>query len=510
MRAKVLTFLTDRGTLVQREAVDYIMRKPEPMKFVRSVLDNLEEQPFMLTVEHLQKVEKLTRAKPPVKSSQAMKPRKQLLVKEKPFKVVMEKPLIPQPPKLVCSVSELPDEMKLYSDITGNSTCEGKIGDFKLYFNDRLRTLKKYIRTKREMAGAIPLSRIPRADGTFKIIGMVTEIRTTQRGNKLITLEDENSEISILLTKDNNLNSDPTVLDEIIGAVCSKFKDDGPRRNNRLVMAQTIVRPDIPVNRRPNRSDSQDKVAFVSDVHVGSKTFLKEEFDRFLSWLKGKEGQGVKYMVVPGDCVDGIGIYPDQEEELAIDDIYGQYEELARLLSDVPRDISVIMLPGNHDAVRPAEPQPTFPKEIRDLFSENVVFLGNPCYFSIYGVEILAYHGRSMDDFIKALPQLDYSKAKRIMVEMLKKRHLVPIYGGRTPIAPEHRDYLVIDRIPDIFVTGHGHATDLGKYHGVTLLNASAWQSQTKYQKMHNFQPDPAKVPLVNLGTGATEIKAFS
>jgi DNA polymerase II small subunit len=168
------------------------------------------------------------------------------------------------------------------------------------------------------------------------------------------------------------------------------------------------------------------------------------------------------------------------------------------------------MLPGNHDAVRPAEPQPTFPEEVRNLFSENVTFLGNPSYFSIDGIQILAYHGRSMDDFIKALPSLDYSKAKKIMVQMLKKRHLVPIYGGRTPIAPEHKDYLVIDRIPDIFVTGHGHATDFGTYKSVTLINASCWQSQTKFQKMHNFVPDPAKVILVNLATGKAQIRDFS
>jgi DNA polymerase II small subunit len=218
----------------------------------------------------------------------------------------------------------------------------------------------------------------------------------------------------------------------------------------------------------------------------------------------------VEYVIIPGDTVDGIGIYPSQEEELSIHDIYGQYEELARLLKQVPEHMRVIMLPGNHDAVRPAEPQPTFPEEIRSLFPQNVIFAGNPCYFSIHGIEIMAYHGRSMDDFIKALPSLDYSKGINIMEEMLKRRHLVPIYGGRTPIAPEHKDLLVIDRIPDIFVTGHGHSTGIKKYRGITLINASAWQSQTSYQKMHNFIPDPAKATVFDLRTGRTELLDFS
>jgi DNA polymerase II small subunit len=314
----------------------------------------------------------------------------------------------------------------------------------------------------------------------------------------------------VLLTKDKGLVTDPTVLDEVIGVIGTINRDRS------YMLAEEVVRPDIPVYRTPNRCEESIYAAFVSDIHMGSNTFLKDEFCDFLSWLKGNNSrkrdiaEKLRYIVVPGDAVDGIGIYPGQEEDLAIDDIYSQYEEIARLLNDVPEHVKVIMLPGNHDAVRPAEPQPTFSEEIRKLFPPNVTFVGNPCYFSLHGVEILAYHGRSMDDFIKALPSLDYSKAIPIMIEMLKKRHLAPIYGGKTPIAPEHKDYLVIDRIPDIFVTGHGHSTGMREYRGVTLINASAWQSQTSYQKMHNFIPDPAKVPIINLHTGEASIIDFS
>jgi DNA polymerase II small subunit len=508
MRDEVLNLLTNYGTLIQPEAVDYILKKSQPIRFVKGVLDNMEETPFMLTVEHLQKVDQI--AKDAITKREPIKSEPSLIFDEKPLDEFTKTEIQVKKPQIPCLEQAMPEGLELISDITGNSTCEGKIGDFKLYFNDRLKTLRKYIRDKREMAGYIPISRIKMTEGTFKIIGMVSEIRRTQKGNKIITLEDENSSIGVLLTKDANLVSDSAVLDEVVGAVCSKFKDTGPRRTTNLVMAQNIVRPDVPVNIRSKRSKESVTCAFVSDIHVGSDTFLEEEFLRFLSYLKSKEGKIVDYIIIPGDVVDGIGIYPSQEEELKINDIYGQYEELARLLNQIPKGIKIIMLPGNHDAVRPAEPQPTFPEEVRNLFSENVTFLGNPSYFSINGVQILAYHGRSMDDFIKALPALDYSKAKKIMVQMLKKRHLVPIYGGRTPIAPEHKDYLVIDRIPDIFVTGHGHATDFGHYKSVTLINASCWQSQTKFQKMHNFVPDPAKVTLVNLATGKAEIRDFS
>ena len=59
-----------------------------------------------------------------------------------------------------------------------------------------------------------------------------------------------------------------------------------------------------------------------------------------------------------------MGIYPGQDKELAIPDLFGQYSEFARLLELLPEWVECVMLPGNHDAVRPAEPQPTFEKDI--------------------------------------------------------------------------------------------------------------------------------------------------
>ena len=63
-------------------------------------------------------------------------------------------------------------------------------------------------------------------------------------------------------------------------------------------------------------------VAFVSDLHVGSKMFAKEEFERFIDWLNLLHGtdeqkalaRKVKYLVISGDLIDGVGIYPGQEK----------------------------------------------------------------------------------------------------------------------------------------------------------------------------------------------------
>jgi DNA polymerase II small subunit len=171
----------------------------------------------------------------------------------------------------------------------------------------------------------------------------------------------------------------------------------------------------------------------------------------------------------------------------------------------------MIILPGNHDAVRPAEPQPTFEKEIQNLFSDmNMTFVGNPSYFSLHGVEVLAYHGQSLLDYATNIQHLKYNEPTEIMKVMLKKHHLAPTYGGYTPLAPEHLDYMIIDRIPDIFVTGHVHLAQISDYRGVTLINASSWQAQTSYQKMLNFIPDSAKLPIVDLKSGNVTMMDFS
>jgi DNA polymerase II small subunit len=249
----------------------------------------------------------------------------------------------------------------------------------------------------------------------------------------------------------------------------------------------------------------------MSDIHVGSRTFLEDKWSKVSTWLAGGDeiAGSIRYLVVSGDVVDGIGVYPRQDEELLIDDIYGQYEALARMIADLPDRISVIMLPGNHDAVRPAEPQPAFPTSIRNLFDSNVIFAGNPSLLSLEGVRVLAYHGRSMDDLVSAIPGMSYARPLDAMKAMLRMRHLAPIYGGKTPIAPEAEDHLIIEEVPDIFATGHVHAAGVDQYRGVVLVNSSTWQAQTPYQKMRNIQPMPARLPIVDLASGQAIVREF-
>ena len=334
---------------------------------------------------------------------------------------------------------------------------------------------------------------------------MVNDSRTTKNGHTMLDVEDEDDRIQVLIMKGSKKGMDAFIKDEVLGIVGS-FSKDGE-----LVVAKEVIRPEVPMNNAMAPNGSNAIVAFVSDVHVGSSEFLPDAWNRFVTWLnKDTLAKGIAYIVMPGDLVDGIGIYPGQEDELSIEDVYEQYQEFARLVTAIPQRIKIVMMPGNHDAVRLAEPQPALPKEVSSMFDTRVTFVGNPCYMEIEGRTILAYHGRSMDDFAGNIPNMSQMRPGEIMREMLRRRHLAPIYGDRTALAPEQKDYLVIDRVPDIFVTGHVHRCTVGEYRGVKIINASAWQGQTEYQRMRNQVPEPARVPMVDLGTGDTWVEDFS
>jgi len=526
MRKTIVARFAEHGTLVQQAALEFIMGQPDPEEAAGRVLAGLSPAQMMLTrdeVERILKGEEVERILSPHSPAMTPVPANSPSLPEEPAYIFpnvpqastlpSEKepdPLMPRYPELASEPCPAPGPSKTFppgirilKDVTGNSTCVGQLQDFVTFFNDRMTRLKRMMRGRRELSGAIPISSIKGRmhDREVRVVGMVSEVRRTNKGRVIAEIDDDGGTIAILLPEENPHHRQNIMKDEVIGVV-GKL---GP--NGDIIYVQNVLRPDIPVSREPRRAGHPVCAAFISDIHVGSKTFLENDWKRFTSWLRDPAGyhedycSRIAHLVISGDVVDGIGIYPDQEDDLAIRDVYRQYQVLSELLKDIPDRIKMIMLPGNHDAVRPAEPQPTFPTEIVKLFDSNITFVGNPCLMELEGVEVLAYHGLSIADYISGVPNLSFNTPIEVMKEMLRRRHLAPVFGDKTPLAPENRDWMVIDSVPDIFVTGHVHGAGLESYRGIVLINSSTWQSQTDYQRMMNFQPQPAKVAVVDLQT---------
>jgi DNA polymerase II small subunit len=213
--------------------------------------------------------------------------------------------------------------------------------------------------------------------------------------------------------------------------------------------------------------------------------------------------------LIAGDLVDGIGVFPGQEQELKIKNIYEQYDCFAGMLRDLPSRMQIVVAPGNHDVVRGAEPQPVIPEQFARKFPSNCILVENPALVNLQGVRILMYHGRSIDDMIGLIPGASYDKSGKMMEEMLQRRHLAPAYGRKTPIAAGRQDRMIIDPVPEILHTGHVHIRGITTYRGVLGINAGTWQSQTAFQKQMNVNPTPAQAVAVDLQTLVPETFTF-
>ena len=399
-------------------------------------------------------------------------------------------------------------DLAVGNDMTGRSTGTGEYADFVTTFRDRYERLSKILRGRVNHRPAEAIADMP-GGSDAAMIGLVNDVRSTKSGHWLVELEDTTGTFPALVMKDKGLADvvDEILMDECIAVEGSLADDAG------ILFADSLHFPDVPRTHRPGGADRHVQAALISDVHVGSDEFMADAWHRFTDWLHTPQADPVEYLLLAGDMVEGVGVYPDQDEELEIVDIYEQYEVFAEHLKEVPADTEIVMIPGNHDAVRLAEPQPGFNDEIRSIMDvHDARIVSNPATVSVEGVEVLMYHGVSLDEVIAELPEekASYDEPHRAMYQLLKKRHVAPQFGGHTRVAPENRDYLVMEDVPDVFHTGHVHKLGWGKYHNVLAVNSGCWQAQTDFQKSVNIDPDAGYAPILDLDTLEMTVRKFS
>ncbi|MBS3117141.1 hypothetical protein J4421_06115 [Candidatus Woesearchaeota archaeon] len=360
------------------------------------------------------------------------------------------------------------------------------ISDFTRFFISRHSFLEGLLRQRRELQHTLTINRIlgKKERENISLIGIIEEITKTKTGNLIISIEDLTGRIKIIISKNKKdlfrLSQD-LIVDEVVG-ITGKISDG-------VVFVENIFWPDIPSNHELKKSERDDYVLFLSDVHVGSALFLEEEFERFIQWLNGSIGNEtqrgiaskVKYIFIAGDLVDGVGVYPSQEEELKIKDIKEQYREFSRLIRQIP-------------TANPA-----------------VVNIGKTSTFP--GFDVLMYHGFSFDYYVANVDSIrlagGYHRADMIMKFLLKRRHLAPAFKS-TPYCPSYEeDPLLIKIVPDFFVTGHIHYSCVANYHGITMISGSCWQNKTTFQEKLGHEPEPARVPAINLKTREIKILRF-
>ena len=385
--------------------------------------------------------------------------------------------------------------------------------DFVQLFRNRHKQIADILKGRYELRDALPARRINTKNDRESVafIGLVADRNETKNGNIVVTAEDPTGILTLIAHK-----SKPEIVTACRDLVPDEVVGFRGTRSSDAVFIDDVIWPDVPVD-SPQRTTEEDIGAvFISDVQYG-RQFLHHEFFSFCTWLAGESeehaelAKNTKYLFIVGDIVDGIGIFPSQFEELDVKDIYTQFDHVAEYLKLIPEHITIFICAGNHDPVRLAEPQPIIPyeyiKPIADL--PNVVLVSNPSSITIgmsersSGVEVLLYHGYSFDYYAQNVDSIresgGYDAPVEIMKFLLKRRHLAPTHASTLYIPEIRKDYHVIERIPDIFATGHIHRMQAGTYRSTTLLQCGSWMGKTPFEEKLGHKPVPGKAFHVNL-----------
>jgi len=256
------------------------------------------------------------------------------------------------------------DDVKLILNVEGLDRPSDDVESKRSYLEDRFRKLEKVLRSRLDVSGVqtIPEARKLPDKSRAKIIAMILEVRS----ESFMLLEDLHGSAYLIIPrkasdqlrkKAQRLHPDLVACFEVVVL------------GGKLVCSDIIL-PDIP-EAKPNKASEEICAVLTSDLHVGSAYFMDAAFQLFLKWLHGEVGGEesrrlagkVKYVVIAGDLVDGVGIYPQQEKEISIKNVRDQYKRAAELLRQIPDHIRIVIIPGNHDATRKALPQPPIPEE---------------------------------------------------------------------------------------------------------------------------------------------------
>lgn len=392
------------------------------------------------------------------------------------------------------------------------------VRDFTNHFRGRYTQLQRILMQRPELQdGLVSIGKISSDRATLSVIGIVAEKRITKNKNMILRLEDLTGEVSALVKFDRDCFSKARELqlDDVVGVKASGSRD--------MIFVHDIFFPEA-FKFEKTKFERDINVVFLSDLHVGSNKHLKKSFGRFLEWINSddKDAKKVKYLFFVGDSVDGIGIFPTQEQELDLKSMYEQYDRVAEYLEQIPQRITMFMCPGQHDASTVAEPQPLISKKYASkLYGlDNLVMVTNPCMVKLLEADkefkVLMYHGASLHVLIGEIQELREMNAAncpaKAVRHLLKRRHLASSHGVSTSIVytPNGKeDPLVISEVPDVMTTGEMHKADIENYNGVLIICNSCWQAQTPFEEKVGNIPDPCKVPVLNLKSRELKILDF-
>ena len=214
-------------------------------------------------------------------------------------------------------------DYKVLFDPTSKITSGEGINGYNSLFASRFNKLKRIIsdRPESRLLKTIASVKTTKSDDDLYVCGLVTA-RINERNITKLLLEDPSGSFEGIIF-DNELQKTADLLlnDQFIMARVGFGKNSG-------LIIKDLISPDIP-DQATNRSDSETFAVFLSDLHIGSKYFMEDEFSEFVSWISSPDpvARKIHFVLIGGDVVNGVGIYPNQNKELVCQTIQEQLKK---------------------------------------------------------------------------------------------------------------------------------------------------------------------------------------
>ena len=191
-------------------------------------------------------------------------------------------------------------DFKIIQDTSKKSYTSGELENLITYFKSRYEKLSNILQKRPELRNFTKIADIDESQDSLSLILMVREIRSSKNGHKIVEFEDDTGTISILFSNKNDelfAEAEKLVKDEVIGVIANKSDDSS------FAFGQQIINPGV---LRVPEKEMDFGIVFLSDVHIGSLTFLEDAFSRFIDWINCEYGseeqrriaEDVKYLII--------------------------------------------------------------------------------------------------------------------------------------------------------------------------------------------------------------------
>ena len=187
MKEEILSAGLSKGIFFTPDAMEMILSNNKPMEFVNTVFSHLAANCMFVS-------------------------KKDIMDCIAGDKVLFESP------KEIKPHNKFTSDLNIVkgTDITGESTCEGKVNDFAQYFKARYLTMKRLIEKRPDFGRAMSIEKAQTLDREVRIIGIIYEKSTTKNGHTMISLEDETGITKVFISKESPIANELFVNDEVI------------------------------------------------------------------------------------------------------------------------------------------------------------------------------------------------------------------------------------------------------------------------------------------------------